>query len=212
VRIAAAYPGLDARPVHDLGAKFQHDDLSWVEAVVDARSMILAEFGRVEPGCSEMWKSFNTRKGESFSKATGWEHLALTDWFRYTKLAQKFPESMELLLDIVGTERRLGPRHIAIARQRPGSGIPEHSDLINTQLTLHLPLQVGNGDAGIVVNGEALEWVEGIPLIIDTTFVHSTYNRGTEDVLLLLVDFWHPDLSLDEIRALRRFYAANSRV
>ena len=212
VRIAAAYPGLDARPVHSLSATFEHDDLHWVEAIVDARSVILAEFERVGPGCGDLWKTFNTRKGQSFSKATGWEHLALVDNFRYTSVADLFPETLGLLLDVVGTERRLGPRHVALAKQQRG-GIPAHSDLINTQLTLHLPLKGGgSGDAGIVVNGEALEWVDGRPLVIDTTFVHSTYNEGTEDVVLLLVDFWHPDLSNIEIKALRCFIAANSQV
>ena len=132
------------------------------------------------------------------------------DNFRYTPVADIFPDTLTLLLTIVGTERRLGPRHIAIARQKEG-GIPDHSDLINTQLTLHLPLVI-NCDAGIVVNKERHPWKENVPLILDTSFVHSTWNSGPDDALLLLVDFWHPDLSVDEIHALRCFIAANSRV
>ena len=90
------------------------------------------------------------------------------DWFRYTKLAQKFPESMELLLDIVGTERVGAETH----RYRPATPRlrnPRTQRSNQYATDAHLPLQVGNGDAGIVVNGEALEWVEG-SLIIDTTF------------------------------------------
>ena len=52
-----------------------------------------------------------------------------------------------------------------------------------------------------------------IPLVVaDTTFVHETFNYGNDDVYLFLVDFWHPDLSVDEIEAFRMFLKLNSNV
>jgi aspartyl/asparaginyl beta-hydroxylase (cupin superfamily) len=47
---------------------------------------------------------------------------------------------------------------------------------------------------------------------MDTTYCHSTYNGTDEDLYLLIVDFWHPDLSADETDGLRRFFEMNSGV
>lgn len=70
-------------------------------------------------------------------------------------------------------------------------------------LTLHLPLIGPSKNCGIIVDGERRDWVPLKPSIMDTTFLHETYNESEEDCILLLVDFWHSelaDLERDELK------------
>ena len=77
---------------------------------------------------------------------------------------------------------------------------------------MHMPLKGPAAGSGMVVHGMRQDWCVGEAVVMDTTFPHSTYNESDEDVFLLLVDFWHPDLSIDEMDALRVFFAVNSGV
>ena len=61
--------------------------------------------------------------------------------------------------------------------------------------------RAGGGGAGMIVAGEARPWTE--PLVFDTSFVHSAYNDGDAPADYLHVDFFHPDLTAAERRALR---------
>jgi hypothetical protein len=224
VRLAALYPDLAAQPRHDLGngnddsaakSVFQHDKLSWVLELQQRLPAIREEVRRVAPTLSEStWTSLRTRRGQDWSDSTGWAHLALIDNFRFQdEQLLLFPETMRILQEVVGTERRMGPRLTAIARQKANSGIPEHVDFMNWMLTLHTVLWGPKERAGIVVNGIRKDWTVGDPVVMDTTYLHHTYNESQdEDLYLLMVDFWHPDLSVDEIDALRSFFAANSGV
>eukprot|EP00802_Teleaulax_amphioxeia_P015009 Tamp_15090.p1 GENE.Tamp_15090~~Tamp_15090.p1 ORF type:complete len:460 (+),score=100.20 Tamp_15090:49-1380(+) len=55
-------------------------------------------------------------------------------------------------------------------------------------------------------DGEEREWdVTASPTVIDTTYWHQTWNNHEEDMYVLLIDFWHPDLRTEEIQALEAF-------
>lgn len=237
VRVLGAYPHLTAKPRHDIQKNgtlstttttttnvFRHDDLSWViKLQEDYLPIIQNELRSVLPTLpEEAWQSLRTHRGKDWSDGTGWSHVALIDNFRFQESNMKyFPETMRILRDesVVGMNRRMGPRLTAIARQKSGSGIPEHYDYMNWMLTLHTALRgpkkgegEGVGGCGIIINGTKWDWIVGDPIVMDTTFPHETYNDSDEDLYLLMVDFWHPDLSVDEIDALRAFFAVNSGV
>ena len=127
-----------------------------------------------------------------------------------------FPATMALLNSIAG-EKRLGPRHTAVARQAAGSGIPIHSDMMNWMLTMHLPLlrkrktvEAKESSVTITIDDTTINWEVGKPTIIDTSYKHMTRNVGDEDMYLLMVDFWHPDLTEREISALKKFFKLTS--
>lgn len=158
------------------------------------------------------WTALCTPKRPNFSQSTGWSPLAIIDNFALCSTGiEAFPETFQILQNCAGYHR-LGPRPVAIAKQAKLSGIAMHVDYMNWMLTLHLPILGPPAGAGIIVNGVKKDWIPGTPLIIDTTFPHSTYNDTDEDMYLLLCDFWHPDLSWDEIQAMRAFLASNSGV
>jgi len=216
VRWLAFYPGLSApAPRHALDTVYQHDDLSWVVELQSHIRILQTELRQQLPHLpAEAWQSLRTKKGREWSDDTGWAHLAFIDNFeRIEANGEYFPATMDVLEQVVGTSR-IGPRLVAIARQRAHSGIPKHYDYMNYMLTLHTPLlgPDNEGGAGMVVNGSKRDWNVGDPIVMDTTFAHETYNDCDKDVYLLLVDFWHPDLSMDEIDALRTFLAQNSGV
>jgi aspartyl/asparaginyl beta-hydroxylase (cupin superfamily) len=55
-------------------------------------------------------------------------------------------------------------------------------------------------------DGQEREWRQGgASTVIDTTYWHHTFNAHQEDVYVLLIDFWHPDLSAREVEALKVF-------
>lgn len=53
---------------------------------------------------------------------------------------------------------------------------------------------------------EKKAWEENKVVVIDTTFEHETGNASEEDRYVLIIDFWHPDLTEAERAALRCFY------
>jgi len=235
VRQLAYYPNnLTALPRHSLSHPFRHDSLSWVTELQEtwlpsiqaewSRFMTMTNATNDEDVESDLWQSLRTRRGKEWSDETGWAHIALVDNFQCNETTARrwFPETVRILWDVVGTHRRIGPRLVALARQTAHSGIPPHVDYMNWMLTLHIPIAHGHGhgtntigtptNAGMRVNGVAHEWIIGHPVVMDTSFPHETYNDSDQHVYLLMIDFWHPDLSLDELDALRCFFAANSRV
>jgi len=64
----------------------------------------------------------------------------------------------------------------------------------------------------MAVNGIEHRWRDGIPKVFDTTFEHRTFNEGEGNSRVLLVDFWHPDLGVEEREAMRIFWNYNSGV
>ena len=108
------------------------------------------------------------------------------------------------------------PRHstdcriVRFARQRPGTAVARHSDGRNFVLTAHLGLSVpsptSGSDCWISVAGEKRRWREGEVLVLDTSFHHETANESREPRDVLIVDFWHPELTPAEIEALEFIY------
>ena len=262
IRALAYYPSLVApfQPVHFYSNSSEHfethpDVLSWITQIssdtqnfLEIQKEVLHEAPRLpivsetndEEDINSYWTPLRTRKGNQWSCETGWSHIALMDNFQWIpKHIELFPETMDIIEQVLGTERRLGPRLIAIAKQSASSGIPPHWDYMNWMWTFHMGLGFATSSfmnnnqqdsyskhhnitcenidmdtvAGININGTNYPWKIGSPLVLDTTFVHSTYNdHPSKDIYMLLIDFWHPEMSVDEIDAMRYFWAANSGV
>jgi beta-hydroxylase len=70
---------------------------------------------------------------------------------------------------------------------QPGCLITPHQGYTKDVLRIHLGLHV-NEDAVIQVGKEQACWKEGELLMFDDTQVHSAWNRGTSDRVILLMD------------------------
>lgn len=144
----------------------------------------------------------------------GWGMLTLQDLGKRTaacdRYAAKLPRTLALL-DELSSAGWLAPESGKILRQAPNTGLQPHIDGLNMVLCCHLGLVIPSGSAHgetsplrpwIECGGVRKYWVEGGSLIFDQSFVHSTFNPTEEERIVLAVDLWHHDLSLEERAAL----------
>lgn len=59
------------------------------------------------------------------------------------------------------------------------------------------------GNAGLMVGGEELTYVEGRAIVFDDSFEHSVSNASDEKRVVLVIDVWHPDLGSDAVERLQ---------
>jgi aspartate beta-hydroxylase len=82
----------------------------------------------------------------------------------------------------------------------PGTVVEPHTGITNARIRIHLALFIPDG-ARIRIAGEERTWVEGKCLVIDDSYVHEVWHHGTEKRIVLIVDIWHPELSLAQREA-----------
>jgi len=85
--------------------------------------------------------------------------------------------------------------------QGPHSRLPPHCSVDGLRLRCHLALRIPAG-TGISVGGERRTWQEGHCLLFEDAWRHEVWNDSDVRRIVLIVDFWHPDLTAAEIAAL----------
>ena len=71
------------------------------------------------------------------------------------------------------------------------------------RLRAHLGLVVpSNGRVEMRIANERVRWSAGKIFVIDDSFEHEVWHQGDTIRLVLLVDFWHPDLSVNQRKKL----------
>ncbi|XP_053690002.1 aspartyl/asparaginyl beta-hydroxylase [Sabethes cyaneus] len=83
----------------------------------------------------------------------------------------------------------------------PGTHVWPHCGPTNCRIRAHLGLKVPS-DTYIRVAEETRSWQDGQWLIFDDSYEHEVWHNGTGTRLVLIVDFWHPDLSESQRRTL----------
>lgn len=124
----------------------------------------------------------------------------------------------------VEENRPLVPRSVEIANSlprvgvmamisalNPGAHIAPHCGVHNFRMTAHLGLRIPDG-CTFRVAGETRTWREGECLVFDDSFEHEVWNRGTGTRYVLLIDFWHPQLTEAEVAVLDRIEALMASV
>jgi hypothetical protein len=76
-----------------------------------------------------------------------------------------------------------------------------HCSIDNLRVRCHLGVQVPE-NCEMRVGTEKRGWEVGKNLLFEDSFEHEVWNRGTTRRAILIVDFWHPDLTDVEIEAL----------
>ena len=80
----------------------------------------------------------------------------------------------------------------------PGTSIRPHCGPSNARLRLHLTIQDAGRAAWIRVGHQNKTWVPGSVLIFDDSFEHEVQNTGNTSRVVLILDFWHPQLPASE--------------
>lgn len=93
----------------------------------------------------------------------------------------------------------------------PQSKIAPHTSPMNLRLRVHLPLLVPDEDddnnnntgrpaCGIQVGPLVRAWKAGQALVLDDAYRHEVWNETAQARVVLLVDLWHPDVTVTERR------------
>jgi len=140
---------------------------------------------------------------EPVSLEPAWEQLLLQQVTPQKTGVLRFPRSMKAFSKYEATAPP--PRNVILGKLPPGCETETRSDLQDFVLTLQIPLRGCEG-GGLVVDGVDVPWVENKPIVFDSTYDYKMYNKGSEDALVLHVDFWHPDVTVDEKQMLAYFW------
>lgn len=76
----------------------------------------------------------------------------------------------------------------------PNSRIAPHKGITTTRLIAHWPLIVPR-DCAFKVAGEVRAWEPGTPMIFDDMSVHEAWNESDRIRVVLIADYWRPELS-----------------
>uniref|UniRef100_T2MBK7 Aspartate beta-hydroxylase domain-containing protein 2 n=1 Tax=Hydra vulgaris TaxID=6087 RepID=T2MBK7_HYDVU len=96
----------------------------------------------------------------------------------------------------------------------PNTFIAEHTGPTNTRLRCQVALSIPKLELGdkceLIVAGKKVEWESGKAALFDDSFLHSvqyTSKSRLKSRILLIVDFWHPDLKLEERLCIQKCYS-----
>ena len=184
------YPGLDTREIHD------RERFPWVAELEGSFPVIQAEFVRlVEAGSgfSPVYRS-QTSTGE-------WAASYLWVFGRKVEdTCRQCPETVRILSSIPGVAEFGTTMCSGLA---PHTHIAPHYGYSNAKLRCQLPLRVP-GRCRLKVGEHEVEQREGRCIVFDDSFLHSAWNDSDEPRFVLVFDFFHPDLTPEEIRYLAR--------
>merc|ERR1712072_1038740 len=90
----------------------------------------------------------------------------------------------------------------------PGCQLRTHCGPTNMRLTCHLALIIPEQCHIRVGDGDACTWQEGQCIVFDDSYEHSAENLSRFKRLVLLVNFWHPDVPRGEWSARANSVAA----
>jgi aspartyl/asparaginyl beta-hydroxylase (cupin superfamily) len=126
----------------------------------------------------------------SMNYDSGWQTLVL---FYNGHRIPNFPYHLCPVTTKILESAPLAGRIAGFNRQRPGTGIPLHTDGNNMWLTCQMGIRVPDDQqASITVGQETRHWEAGKCLLYDTTFQHETMNRHpTQERVVLHVDFFN---------------------
>eukprot|EP00596_Hydrurales_sp_CCMP1899_P010273 CAMPEP_0119042770 /NCGR_PEP_ID=MMETSP1177-20130426/16145_1 /TAXON_ID=2985 /ORGANISM="Ochromonas sp, Strain CCMP1899" /LENGTH=333 /DNA_ID=CAMNT_0007009775 /DNA_START=224 /DNA_END=1225 /DNA_ORIENTATION=+ len=132
-----------------------------------------------------------------------WKTLGLQDRSNWDEdRILEFPRTVELVKQF-----KVPSCEVFFAKQGPKSGIKSHSDKNNFIITCHLALDVPEGECWIQVGDTKYQWENGKAVIFDTSIMHSTENTSKKERYVLLIRFWHPDLTIAEQEAFKYIFA-----
>lgn len=181
-------------------------EFPWVDGLERNSHMINAELKKVIQEEAELFKGdsrYMSTMGEGW---TAYRLQRLGEWNKAN--IQKFPVTTQILKEL---DIPLAVRGVMFAKQSPGSGVKPHSDGRNFILTCHLGLDIPPTGCWISVGGERREWLQDKAIVFDTSFSHETGNESSQDRYVLIIDFWHPDLTANEQAALTFIYDARNK-
>jgi aspartyl/asparaginyl beta-hydroxylase (cupin superfamily) len=91
---------------------------------------------------------------------------------------------------------------VFVSRLPAGASVGSHVGPTNTRARCHLGVHIPTGDCGIEVAGERRSWIQGRCLMLNDHLEHRVWNYTDQERIVLVLDTWHPDLTVAERRML----------
>jgi hypothetical protein len=132
------------------------------------------------------------------------------DWYLYllfhmgvdmSELSGACPKTQEILRSLPRLCVDYPWGDAALSLNVPDSHLHPHCSVDNLRMRCHLAIEIPD-NCGIRVGSETRGWEQGKAIIFDDSFEHEVWNRGRSDRIVMIVDFWHPELTDIEVRAL----------
>ncbi|KAK3088658.1 hypothetical protein FSP39_022013 [Pinctada imbricata] len=124
------------------------------------------------------------------------------DWKQFTLYARgkkvekncaRVPKVCDLI-DKIPDAKGCTRGQVKYSVMHPGVHVWPHCGPTNCRIRAHLGLKVPPGPK-IRVAEETRQWKEGKIIIFDDSFEHEVWHDGKELRMVLIVDFWHPELT-----------------
>ncbi|MET3498322.1 aspartyl/asparaginyl beta-hydroxylase domain-containing protein [Variovorax boronicumulans] len=129
-----------------------------------------------------------------------WSQLLFLDRDTFNEeICDYFPETKKLIQCLKPALAPFG--QVELLALAPGGAVLPHTDVTNRQITAHLGLIVPE-KCGIKVGGKTGSWQEGKVLFFDHMFPHEVWNYSERHRFVLVINFTHPELTLEECKAL----------
>ncbi|KAK7489617.1 hypothetical protein BaRGS_00019012, partial [Batillaria attramentaria] len=122
-----------------------------------------------------------------------WKQLVLYDKDRRPDVCARVPKTCQII-ERIRPARTCTAGQVKFSVMYPGTEVWAHSGPSNYRLRAHLGLVVDKGAKLQVVN-ETRTWTEGKIFVFDDSFQHAVWHYGKSLRLILIVDFWHPEMS-----------------
>lgn len=188
------FPGLTAQPVHAAS------EFSWI-------SSFIRDFETVRDELLDFSKKMTLdAQPQGLTDRGRWSVLYFYAGGRQVEETNRAcPRTSELLRSVPGAGEA-GLSYLSVLRG--GTHIQRHFGSTNTKLRCHLGLIVPEGPR-IRVGEEMLQWREGDCIVFDDSFDHEVWHDGDSERVVLIMDFWHPELTaaerwaINEARTLR---------
>ncbi|GAB1598226.1 aspartate beta-hydroxylase domain-containing protein 2-like [Argonauta hians] len=151
---------------------------------------------------SGQWKTNDTNEGR-------WCEFHFFDKGQWvTNNTALCPQSTTVfkLLGNLMTETMFG--HISFSVTYPGTKTSEHFGVTNTKVRCHMGIVVPR-NCSLTVCKETHCWKTGHCLLFDDSYLHSTAHHkleGDNVRAVLILDFWHPDITIEERTALKYIF------
>jgi hypothetical protein len=182
------FPGLKAQPVWD------PNEFDFLATLVQQRHQILDELNAYR-GQHDL-AIHHQRLNDAGKWSVFYLHAAGTP---NPEALELFPVATSATADIPGMGV-VGQAYFSVLD--PGTHIPAHHGPTNTKLRLQLRLDVPEG-CEMRVGDHMHKWDDGHEIVVfDDSYDHEVWIRGNRERSVLILDFWHPDLTEAELWAL----------
>jgi hypothetical protein len=199
------FPGLRHRPFHDAGT------CAGVEILESAFSVIRDEALALDDAV-QLDYTIASRPVRSWRSPRSWlrRRAPPRAWtvypfyhmgVRVEELTRRCPRTLQIIESLPGVCLDYPWGDALFSVQGPRSRLPPHCSVDNLRVRCHLGLRIPPG-AGLRVGSDVREWREGGCLLFEDSFEHAVWNPSAQRRIVLIVDFWHPDLTAAERLAL----------